>query len=125
MGFEPFRQGFSLFGILFFVMFGLFICMFVGVLISGLLRWNKNNHAPRLTVPATVVSKRTQVSHHHNGTVETAQMHSYTHYYATFQVESGDRMELSLDGREYGMLAQGDRGRLSFQGTRYLGFQRD
>ncbi len=125
MGFEPFDQGFSLFTILFFLMFGLFICMFVGVLISGLLRWNKNNHAPRLTVPATVVSKRTQVSHHHNGAVETAQMHSYTHYYATFQVESGDRMELSLDGREYGMLAQGDRGQLSFQGTRYLGFQRD
>lgn len=24
--------------------------------------WNKNNHSPRLTVPATVVTKRTQVT---------------------------------------------------------------
>ena len=34
------------------------------------------------------------------------------------------RMELSVTGREYGMLSEGDAGRLSFQGTRYLGFER-
>ena len=45
-------------------------------------------------------------------------------YYVTFQVESGDRMELSVRGKEYGLLAEGDYGRLTFQGTRYLGFQR-
>ena len=47
-----------------------------------------------------------------------------TSYYATFQVESGDRMELSMTGTEYGLLAEGDRGKLTFQGTRYLGFER-
>ena len=47
-----------------------------------------------------------------------------TSYYATFQVESGDRMELSVTGTEYGLLAEGDRGKLTFQGTRYLGFER-
>ena len=51
-------------------------------------------------------------------------MTSSTSYYATFQVESGDRMELLLNGREYGLLAEGDRGWLTFQGTRYLGFER-
>ena len=59
---------------------------------------------------------------------------SYTHldvykrqtwYYATFQVESGDRMEFAVDGMEYGMLAEGDMGKLSFQGTRYLSFERE
>ena len=50
---------------------------------------------------------------------------SSTTYYATFQVESGDRMELRLSGAEYGMLAEGDRGRLTFQGTRYLSFERE
>ena len=49
---------------------------------------------------------------------------SSTSYYVTFQVESGDRMELSVTGREYGMLSEGDTGKLSFQGTRYLGFER-
>ena len=38
---------------------------------------------------------------------------------------SGDRMELRLSGAEYGMLAEGDRGRLTFQGTRYLSFERE
>ena len=36
-----------------------------------------------------------------------------------------DRMELRLSGTEYGQLAEGDTGRLSFQGTRYLGFERN
>ena len=39
-------------------------------------------------------------------------------------VESGDRMEFAIRGTEYGLLAEGDRGKLTFQGTRYLGFQR-
>ena len=33
-------------------------------------------------------------------------------------------MELSMTGNEYGLLAEGDTGKLSFQGTRYLGFER-
>jgi hypothetical protein len=30
-----------------------------------------------------------------------------TWYYVTFQVESGDRMELAVRGSDYGMLAEG------------------
>jgi hypothetical protein len=33
-------------------------------------------------------------------------------------------MELHVAGVEYGMLAEGDFGNLSFQGTRFLGFER-
>ena len=54
-------------------------------------------------------------------------MHHTTHsttYYVTFQVESGDRMELHVAGHEFGMLIEGDRGMLTFQGIRYLGFER-
>ena len=29
-----------------------------------------------------------------------------------------------MTGTEYGLLAEGDRGKLTFQGTRYLGFER-
>ena len=42
----------------------------------------------------------------------------------TFQVESGDRMEFHITGQDYGLLVEGDKGNLSFQGTRYLGFER-
>lgn len=43
----------------------------------------------------------------------------------TFEVKSGDRMELSVAGKEYGQMAEGDVGELSFQGTRFLGFERN
>ena len=39
-----------------------------------------------------------------------------------FQVESGDRIEMSVSGSEYGKLTEGDEGKLTFQGTRYLQF---
>ena len=118
--------GFMLFELIFGLFFIVIVGMFVVLAVNGIRQWNKNNHSPRLTVPATVVAKRTNVSHHrhnHGG----AGMHHTTHsttYYVTFQVESGDRMELHLAGHEFGLLVEGDKGNLSFQGTRYLGFER-
>ena len=123
----PFGFGFNLFGILFSLMFLLVFGIFLVTIINGLKQWNKNNHSPRLTVPATVVSKRTNVSHHHHhdhGAGHMGHSSTSTSYYVTFQVESGDRMELHMTGQEYGLLVEGDRGRLTFQGTRYLGFER-
>ena len=39
-------------------------------------------------------------------------------------MESEDRMEFQVSGIEYGILAEGDTGELTFQGTRYLAFER-
>ena len=50
--------------------------------------------------------------------------HASTSYYATFEAESGDRTEFAVGGEEYGLLSKEDTGLLTFQGTRYLGFQR-
>ena len=119
-------MGSGLFGMLFTIAFvGLVVTILV-TLIRGIGQWSKNNQSPVLTVDATVVAKRANVSHHHHaGGVNDAPMHTTsTTYYATFQVASGDRMELKLPSREYGMLAEGDQGRLTFQGTRYHSFQR-
>jgi hypothetical protein len=33
-------------------------------------------------------------------------------------------MELQMQGQESGLLIEGDTGKLTFQGTRYLGFER-
>ena len=121
-----FGFGFGLFEIMFTLAFLLIFGLILVTIINNLRQWNKNNHSPRLTVPATVVSKRTNVSHHHHnhGTGHVGHTSTSTSYHVTFQVESGDRMELSMAGHEYGMLVEGDRGRLTFQGTRYLGFER-
>jgi hypothetical protein len=108
------------------ILFGLFIILFFAtfftILIPNVAEWFKNNDSPRLTVPAKVVTKRSSHHHHHHS---HGGMHHSTHYHVTFEVESGDRMELSVSGHEYGMLAESDTGRLTFQGTRYLGFERN
>ena len=119
-GFGGFHTGFSMFEILFTLMFCLIFGMFIFTIIKGISQWNKNNHSPKLTVDATVVTKRDHVSHHHHNNHTT---HSTT-YYVTFQVDSGDRMEFHVSSSEFGMLVEGDYGRLTFQGTRYLGFER-
>lgn len=125
-----FDMGFSIFGILFTIVFVLILGVFIVALIKGIGEWNRNNHSPRLTVEAIVVSKRADVSHHqHANAGDTTGAHGYhtstsTSYYVTFEVESGDRMEFHVDGREYGMLVERDFGRLTFQGTRYIGFER-
>ena len=122
-GLSGFGSGFVIFQIMFTLVFLLVFGMIIVIAVKGISQWNKNNQSPRLTVPATIVAKRTNVSRHHHGTG----MHhtsTSTTYYVTFQVESGDRMELHVAGHEYGLLVEGDRGNLTFQGTRYLGFER-
>ena len=89
-----------------------------GIIISGLVKESKtnrkNNASPRLSSEATVVTKRTQVRGDH----------AHTTYFATFQFESGDRLELQIPHDRFGYLVEGDRGKLHFQGTRFLDFQR-
>lgn len=112
----------------------LFVFFMFGVVLfaigKNIVTWHQNNQAPRLTVQAKVVSKRQNtmrssatVAGDLNGGCHTTPT-TTTSYYVTFQVESGDRMELLMPGSEYGMIAEGDEGKLTFQGTRFLGFER-
>ena len=126
-GFSGFSTDFNIMGVFVTLIFVVVIGMFIVIAVKGISQWNKNNHSPRLTVPATIVAKRTNVSHHHHHNHAGTGMHHTTHsttYYVTFQVDSGDRMELHVAGTEYGLLIEGDSGNLTFQGTRYLGFER-
>ena len=116
----------SMFPVLFGLVFVIIIGVFLFTLVNGVKTWSQNNRSPRLSVRAKVAVKRTNVSHHHHhtGTGNGVHMSTSTSYYATFEVESGDRMEFYISGQEYGQLAEGDTGVLSFQGTRYLSFDR-
>ena len=97
-------------GIIFIIVFGL---IFFGI-VSSIKQGIKNNNSPLLTVPAEVASKRIHVQGDN----------SRTTYYVTFEVQSGDRMEFIVEGKEYGMLVEKDLGLLAFQGTRYISFER-
>lgn len=114
---------FSIFPIIWVLMFLMIFGVFAVSIGKSISQWNKNNHSPRLTVDARVLAKRHDVSrrrsageHHH--------YHTTNSYFVTFEVASGDRMELQLQGHEYGLLIEGDTGKLTFQGIRYLGFER-
>lgn len=118
-------MGFAAFEAMFFLVFFLVLCVFVATAVKGFSQWNKNNNSPRLTVNATVIAKRGNTTRHHHNGAGGHHYHTYNNtYFATFEFESGDRLELQVPSNEFGLIVEGDRGRLTFQGTRYLGFER-
>jgi hypothetical protein len=89
----------------------------VVVIVQSVKENQANDRAPIQTMLAIVVAKRSRVS-------GGGDMMTSTTYYATFEVETGERLEFRVPGREYGQLAEGDRGALTYQRTRYHGFAR-
>ena len=102
------------FPILFSLVFAFVLGVFIYILFSNFRRNRQDNNSPRITAEATVVTKRTHVWGDH----------SHTDYYVTFQFASGDRQELAVPHNQFGYLVEGDKGRLTFQGNRFLEFQR-
>ncbi len=105
------------------------ICMFAFVFISIVVtairsaKQNSiNNASPVLNVTATVIAKRTEIRSFRGNNMHHSR--TRTNYFATFQVESGDRMEFSITGEQWGLLLESDIGVLTFQGTRFLEFNR-
>ncbi len=93
----------------------LIICMFIYVFYKIISTNVKNSNSPRLTVSAKVLDKRMRVRGDH----------SRTTYFITFEVESGDRLELQVYDKDYGLIIEGDQGNLTFQETKFLDFQRE
>ena len=113
------------------ILIAVFAVLLVGAVARGVYVWMRNNRSPQENVNARVVAKRMKVSGHGGSmltnrvsAMNTFHSSTYTNYFVTFELENGSRLELSMKDPEYGMLAEGDQGRLSYQGTRYLGFER-
>lgn len=127
--FGGFGMMFTILPVLFFIVFTFVFVIIIINVVKGAKRWKLNNDSPVLTVEAKVVTKRSDVSfHHHENMVNNNNMdmgYSSTDYYITFEVQSGDRMEFNVPDTEYGLLTEGDKGSLTFQGTRYLSYVRD
>ena len=123
-GFGMFSLMETLFPIFFIVVFVFVIGTFVATGAKSFRQWNRNNNSPRLTVQAKVINKRTQMGRRHHHHDNHTHSYNYTNYFVTFEVDSGDRMELEVSGEESGLMIEGDTGMLTFQGTRFLGFER-
>lgn len=109
----------------------IFCIAFIGVIATFVSAFKKklyNDSQPRINAKVKVVAKRTSVnssSGHSDGNGVYHNGSTSTQYYVTFQFESGDRGEFKVDGREYGLMVEGDVGTLLFQGHRVLEFNRD
>jgi hypothetical protein len=101
-----------LMGLMFMSMFGFILFLIV----KGMARWSDNNSQPVRSERARILARRTSTS---------GGNHVSTSYYLTFELPTGERREFAVGGSEYGMLVQHDTGLLTYQGTRYKGFQRD
>lgn len=125
-------DGFGFMDTVFPVFFILMFCLVFGLIIYALMKGvqekKANDAAPVLTVDALVKTKRVAVHNSaHNQSAEGVPLMarpSHASYYVTFEVESGDRMELRVGQNQFGQLAEGDRGRLTFQRTRFHKFER-
>ena len=131
MEFSPFsRFGGIIFNIIPIIVTLGFVFVFGMIIVRSIQKAKqrkRNNESPVLTVDAEIVTKRTDVQQYCNNTGAGNMHHvsSSTTYYATFEVTSGDRLEFRICDNEYGMLVENDIGKLTFQGTRYLGFERN
>jgi len=94
------------------------VTVFGMAIVKGIGQWRRNNDAPLRSIDAMVVSRRQDVSRHRDELASTS-------YFVTFEEPSGDRRELQVSGTDFGQLAEGDRGHLIHQGTRYKGFTRE
>jgi hypothetical protein len=111
-------SGVLIFVVLVVVMMVLGTFVLIAVLIGqGAMRWHRNNQQPIQTLPALVVAKRTSVSGGRNSGAHTS-------YYATFELQTGERREFRVPASAYGLLAERDQGQLTFQGTRFHGYAR-
>lgn len=109
---------------LFFIVFAaIFIGLFVLVIrpiVNAVAEKRYNDSQPVLTKDVTISAKRTAVS---GGIGDSAVR---TFYFATFEFDDNkERAEFRIPSNDYGLMAEDDAGKLTFQGRRYLGFARN
>lgn len=107
------------------LLFILIVVTFILNLLKGLKSWFLNQNRPIKTVMAKVIAKRTEVKNLRSAdTQDPFNSDASTFYFATFEDELGNRIELRISGKDYGLMADDDNGELTYQGTRFKGFKR-
>lgn len=102
-----------------FIVFAIVIMVFATSFVKRTRQYLQNNSMPEESTPARLVAKRTHTWGRHGN------MSAHTSYYATFETEKGERLEFAVNGQFFGMHVEGDTGILTYQGTRFIGFERE
>ena len=114
----PFGGAPPIFTIFFLFIFGMIVFTFI----KGAMSYKENSKAPILTERVKAVSRRTNVRRHSSGNNHNS---TSTIYYITFETELGQRMEIKVTGEQYGLIAEGDIGNLTYQGEWFKKFDRE
>ncbi len=118
--------GYGLFSLVFFIIFIGVIVVFVVQIGKGITEKVSNDNSPVLEMKVSVIDKRTSVgSYVQNDANGHMHNHHTTSNYITFEAEDGARMEFLIKDKNFGLIVVGDKGVLKFQGTRFLGFNRE
>ena len=115
-----FNITFILFIIMFLFSSLAFSAGFVFIIIFAVKQKSKNDNAPRVTIEAKVVDKRTVSHRHHNHNNHFSHRHYY--HYVSFELSDGQRTELCVDRIDFDSLCVADEGMLTLQGTRFISF---
>ena len=122
---------------LFFGFIGLVLFIFSILKLTGKLpERDKNRKFPIQSITASVVSKRTSVSYAYADRLDVSVpvtrksktvriTDSALRYYVTFKTHGKESLELEVDDDAYRTLHEGETGKLTFQGKRYHGFERE
>lgn len=106
----------------------LFIVVIGAMVAYVLFRWLKDRSSPRITTMAEIISKETnKVRHRSKREAGIGRRTTYSNeYYVTFQLAHGDTLKLFIRiEAEYERLQEGDKGKLTYQGKRYIGFEKE
>jgi hypothetical protein len=90
--------------------------IFLFVIFPRIIKWFRNNSADLIETQAKIISRRTNVSSRMFGTS--------TWYYITFDLDEMRRLELRVTGNQFGLIVDGDHGKVTFKGTRFISFKR-
>ena len=100
--------------------FLLLVALILFAVVAAITGYLRNKKSPMVNVPARVVAKRSEVS---GG--GSANSYVRTTFYITFESKDGERREWAIDGQQFGLLAEGDRGTLIYQGDWFKDFRRN
>ncbi|WP_291574456.1 DUF2500 domain-containing protein [Clostridium sp. UBA4548] len=84
-----------------------------------------NSSKPVLTVEGRIISKRFKTFQDTQNFGDMIPSYNYlAMYYVTFELEDKEQLEFCVSANEYEEFNEGDTGKLSYQGNKYLGFER-
>jgi len=96
----------------------LFGLIFIGgilllIITIPIVEYNKNEKQPVITTDAVLLTKSTQQLGR-----------GFSSYHLTFEITSKERISLKVDHQKYALFIEGDKGTLTYQGSRFITFER-